>query len=63
MFKRFIKWLLSPSQIFCRHVYIRKLEEETFRYHLECMKCLKQTPGFDLSAGRRPCASVIKDVR
>jgi hypothetical protein len=49
MFERAIKWLLSPSQVFCRHAWIRKLDEETCRYHLECMKCWKQTPGFDLS--------------
>lgn len=49
MFEKVIHWLLKPSTIFCRHTWIRKLDEENFRHHLECMKCFKQTPGIDLT--------------
>lgn len=52
MFNRISKWLFSPSQVLCRHVWIRRLDENQCRYHLECMKCFKQTPGFDLSSQR-----------
>jgi len=49
MLKKIFHWLLKPSTTFCRHHWIRKLNEENFCYHLECMKCSKKTPGFDLA--------------
>lgn len=49
MFEKIVHWLLKPSKTLCRHEWIRKLDEEECRYHLECMKCFKQTPGFDLT--------------
>jgi len=53
MFEKVLNWLLKPSTTFCKHHWIRKLDEKECRYHLECMKCFKQTPGFDLST-RQP---------
>ena len=37
-----IRWF---EQLFCKHEFIRLIDREAGRLYMECMRCLKRTPG------------------
>jgi hypothetical protein len=52
MLKFIAKFLKGSSQWLCDHRWIRKIDRDESHAYLECIKCLKRTPGISLYGDR-----------